>query len=84
MAAAGSTGSWREADMARLLSGCGTMPKKDDEQISPYLRHRLRSYEEVQRERADGKARLLRRKPPTRGASRNLGDKTNRDEQDDR
>jgi hypothetical protein len=70
--------------MAWQLAGCGAMPKKSDEHISPYLYRPLRPYEEAQRERAEGKARLLRRKPPTRGASRDLGDKMNRDEQDDR
>jgi hypothetical protein len=60
------------------------MPKKIDDHISPYLRRPLRSYEEAQLERANGMTRPVRRKPPTRGAFRNPGSKTRRDEQYDR
>jgi hypothetical protein len=70
--------------MTPLLSGCGAMPKKDDESISPYLRRRLRSYGEVHRERAERKGRLGHVKPQTAGASRGPAGETSRDEQDGR
>jgi len=70
--------------MAWQLAGCGAMPKKSDEHISPYLCRPLRPYEEVQREPADGKTRPDRRKSPTKGAPRDPGGETGRGEQNDR
>lgn len=70
--------------MTPLFSGCAAMSKKDDEHISPYLRRRLRSYEEVQRERADHGTRPDRQKSPTSGVSRDPGKGKSRDDQVDR
>ena len=69
--------------MTRLVTGRGAMAKKN-EPISAYMRRPLRSYEEVQRERADGKTRPVRGKPSTRGTSRDPADDASRDEQNDR
>ena len=69
--------------MTRLITGCGATAKKN-EPISAYLRRPLRSYEEVQREQADGKTRPVRGKPPTRGTSRDPAGEASRDEQNDR
>jgi hypothetical protein len=70
--------------MTPLHSGCGAKPKKDDESISPYLRRRLHSYEEIHGERAERKTRPVREKPRTRRLSRNPGTEASRDDQDDR
>ncbi len=70
--------------MASSISGCGATHKKADEHISPYLRRRLRSQEEAQRERANSKTRLVRGKPHCKGMSTDPADDTSRDEQDDR
>ena len=70
--------------MTSLLSGHGAIANKNDEQISPYLRRPLRSYQEVRREQTVGKARPVRRKAPTRIVTRDPTDEMCRDEQDDR
>lgn len=53
MAAAGSTASWREADLDAGLARHTVMPGKKDESVSPYLRRPLRKYEDVTRGKAD-------------------------------
>ncbi len=70
--------------MTSLLSGRGAMPKKKSDSVSPYLRKPLRSYEEVQREPADGKTRPDRRKAPTKSVTCDPAGEASRDEQDDR
>lgn len=69
--------------MTSLLPGYDIMAKKPDEPSSPYLRRRLRSYEEVQRRQAERKARSTRSKSSNESASKHPRDETSRDEQDD-
>lgn len=70
--------------MTSVLPGYDIMAEKPSEPFSPYLRRRLRSYEEVQRRRAERKARSTRSKSSNERVSKNRRDKTSRDDQNDR
>jgi hypothetical protein len=70
--------------MTQLLSGFGVMRNKDDEHISPYLRRRLRSHVEAQRERINSKTQPVRGKPTNRSVTRDRAGEASLDEQNDR
>lgn len=70
--------------MTAALARHSVMPKKTDDSVSPYLRRRLRKYEEVaQKPQEDGK-RPGRSKAPEQPVTRDSADRASPNESDDR
>jgi hypothetical protein len=70
--------------MAAALTRHSVMPKKTDDSVSPYLRRRLRKFEEVAPKPEEDGKRSNRSKAPEQHATRDPTDRASPDESDDR
>jgi hypothetical protein len=70
--------------MTAALARHSVMPKKRDDSVSPYLRRRLRKYEELARKPEEDGKRPGRSKAPERPVTRDPADRASPDEPDDR
>lgn len=70
--------------MTAILTRHSVMPKKTDDSVSPYLRRRLRKYEEVTHKSDEKDKRPDLSKTPEKPATRDPADRASPDESDDR